>query len=268
MNNEKIFPFTLTEYFITFSSPNNFTLSVVDNQKYWDGTIETSTDKTNWNIWNGTSIVSSSNDGKLYVRGINNTYITGTSATTSIGAWRLNGSNISISGNVENLLDYATVELGNHPAMANGAFKVLFGYPSESPNGNIIDVSQLELPATTLVSDCYRAMFQSLSGITTSPQLPATTLADNCYRGMFYNCQALTTAPVLPATTMVDFCYYAMFYECKTLTTAPSLPATTLAESCYGYMFDGCSLLTTAPELPATILAPNCYSYMFHSHKV
>ena len=252
--------------YLTFSSPNSFTLNVADNLKYWDGTLEYSTDKTNWSTWTGTSAISSASDGtkhNLYLRGTGNTKITGSVAGSSAGAWRLNGSNISVSGNIENLLDYATVELGNHPPMAGGVFKVLFAYPSSSPNGNITDISQLELPTTTLITDCYRGMFQALSAITTAPELPATTLAVNCYYNMFNSCTSLTTAPNLPATTLTSQCYEYMFSGCTALTTAPALPATTLAVNCYYGMFYNCKALTTAPALPATTLADNCYYYMF-----
>ena len=47
--------------------------------------------------------------------------------------------------------------------------------------------------------------------------LPATTLANNCYDSMFYGCTNLTTAPALPATTLKDYCYYQMFYNCSKL---------------------------------------------------
>lgn len=208
------------EYFLTFSSPNSFTLSVNNNTKSWDGTLEYSTDKTSWNTWAGTSSISSVSDGvkhNIFVRGIGNTLITGSSASSSTCPWRLNGFNISISGNIENLLDYATVELGNTPAMASGAFKVLFAYPTGSPNGNIIDVSRLELPATTLTTDCYRGMFQANIAITVSPSLPASGLESHCYQNMFNACTSLITPPALRATVLLDFSYSGMFYGCTSL---------------------------------------------------
>lgn len=96
--------------------------------------------------------------------------------------------------------------------------------------------------------------------------LPATTLVNNCYNGMFYGCTALTTAPsILPATTLKQSCYNTMFSGCTSLTTAPELPATTLAEWCYNYMFYGCTSLTKAPALPATTLVRSCYNNMFQN---
>lgn len=208
------------EYFLTFSSPNSFTLSIVNNQKYWDGTLETSTDKINWTTWSGTSAVSSASDGtnhNIYVRGIGNTYITGSSASSSIGAWRLNGSDISVGGNIENLLDYATVENGNHPPMAFYCYAYMFYECS-----NIISVSNDLVPATTLTDSCYRNMFNRCSKLTNIPTLPATTLSNHCYRSMFHSCSSLIILPKLPATTLAMYCYYAMFNNCSLIKLSPT----------------------------------------------
>lgn len=130
----------------------------------------------------------------------------------------------------------------------------------------LISASDLLLPATTLVSNCYDHMFYGCTSLTTAPELPATTLANSCYSNMFEDCTSLIAAPELPATTLANNCYYAMFYECSSLTTAPDkLPATTLVDYCYAYMFTRCSSLTTAPELPAAILLEKCYDTMFSS---
>ena len=88
--------------------------------------------------------------------------------------------------------------------------------------------------------------------------LPATTLSDYCYYRMFNLCHQLTTAPMLPATTLADYCYYCMFSGCTSLTTAPSLPATTLADYCYLGMFDGCSNLSHITCLATDISASGC----------
>ncbi len=121
-----------------------------------------------------------------------------------------------------------------------------------------------DLPATTLKNSCYKAMFQSCKNLATAPALPAETLATECYKTMFQGCSKLTTAPELPATTLASSCYEDMFKGCTSLTTAPELPATTLANECYKNMFNGCTSLATAPVLPATTLANECYYAMFH----
>jgi hypothetical protein len=165
---------------ITFSSPNSFTLYTAGNVKLWDGTLEYSTDGVAWNRWSGTNTLSSSASGKLYIRGTGNTQITGANSSTSKGRWRFTGSDISCSGNIENLLDFATVANGGHPTMAKYCFTNMF-YSARAV------ITTPELPATTVTEGCYRYMFTD-SGITTLPKLPATTLAKQCYYYMFGSC--------------------------------------------------------------------------------
>ena len=215
--------------YLTFKSPNSFTLKVNDTTKHWNGTLEYSTNASTWSTWDGTTTLSSATKGSsnvLYLRGIGNSVITGSSNYR----WLLTGSDIKCIGNIENLLDYATVEAGNHPTMADR---------------------------------CYQYMFHGCTSLTKAPELPATTLANYCYYYMFRDCTSLTQAPALQATTLTTYCYCHMFHGCTSLTKAPELPATTLAEHCYNRMFQDCTSLTQAPALPATTLANYCYYYMF-----
>ena len=242
--------------YLTFSSPNSFTLAVNDATKHWDGTLEYFASDNTWSTWDGTTTLSAvADDGEyvLYLRGTGNTVITGNSQNYR---WILTGSNIACVGNIENLLDYATVQSGSHPPMAEGCYGNIF-------YGCTALTQAPELPATILAIGCYFNMFNGCTSLTQAPSLPATTLSDHCYQNMFYGCTALTTAPSLPATTLAGGCYRSMFQVCTALTTAPSLPATTLAEGCYTEMFKGCSSLTKAPALPATTLADYCYMGMF-----
>ena len=243
--------------YLTFSSPSSFTLKVNDTTKHWDGTLEYSTDTSDWSTWDGTTTLSSATSGSdnvLYLRGTGNTVITGDNNSYK---WVLTGSDIACTGNIENLLDYATVESGNHPTMANYCYRYMFR-----------DCTSLTrapaLSATTLSTYCYSNMFQGCTGLTQAPALPATTLADDCYNDMFYGCTGLTQAPALPATTLKNYCYQSMFRACTSLTQAPALPATTLADYCYNDMFYSCTSLTQAPALPATTLKNYCYQGMFY----
>ena len=242
--------------YLTFKSPNSFTLAVNDTTKHWDGTLQYSTDASTWSTWDGTTTLSSTTNGSsnvLYLRGIGNTVITGNSTDYK---WVFTGSSIKCIGNIENLLDYATVASGNHPMMAEYCYRALFY--------NCTSLARAPaLPATTLAEHCYGEMFQGCTGLTKAPALPATTLADYCYYNMFRDCTALTQAPVLPATTLAKYCYMSMFYGCTSLTQVPELPATTLAQSCYHFMFAYCTSLAIAPALPATTLADWCYKHMF-----
>lgn len=193
------------ESYLTFSSPNEFTLAKSHSYGGWDGTLEYFASDETWTTWNGVDILSAVYNGGeyvLYLRGIGNSVITG-----GIG-WNLVGIDIKCIGNIENLLDYATVESGNHPIM--GVY-------------------------------CYREMFSNCACLTKAPDLPATTLAEGCYWDMFTGCTSLIQAPTLPATTLVDSCYRNMFQMCTSLTQVPDLPATTLAEYCYQFMFSNCT---------------------------
>ena len=244
--------------YLTFSSPNSFTLKVNDTTKHWDGTLEYSTDASTWSTWNGVTTLSSATSGSdnvLYLRGTGNTVITGSSSDYK---WVLTGTDISCIGNIENLLDYTTVESGSHPTMADYCYRSMF-------YGCTALTQAPALPATTLANYCYQSMFADCTSLTQAPSLPATTLTDYCYQTMFYNCTSLTQAPALPATTLMSNCYDSMFSGCTSLTQAPALPATTLASNCYYQMFQGCISLTQASALPATTLGYGCYQAMFSS---
>ena len=146
------------EPYLTFSSLNNFTLSVNDRAKHWDGTLEYFTSDKIWTTWDGTSYLNAVSDYGgyvLYLRGIGNSVITGKNDKYK---WVLNGNNIACVGNIENLLDYTIVESGDHPTLADG---------------------------------CYAYMFQGCTALTQAPSLPATTLELGCYASMFMGCTSL-----------------------------------------------------------------------------
>ena len=268
--------------YLTFSSPNNFTLEVNNRTKNWDGILEYFAYDKTWTVWDGTTILSAYNNGGeyvLYLRGTGNTKITGMGTNIN---WIITGTDIKCIGNIENLLDYATVASGKHPTMAKFCYSQMFYGCASLTQAPELPATTLayycysqmfsgctsltqapELPATTLAYYCYSQMFSGCTSLTQAPELPATTLAKSCYFSMFSNCTALTQAPTLPATTLEANCYNNMFYGCTSLTQAPALPATTLTEGCYGGMFSGCTALTQAPALPATTLENACYRSMF-----
>lgn len=239
---------------LTFTSLSPFTLEVNDHTKHWDGMMEWTNGTNEWATWDGTTTLSA-NDGFLALRGTGNSVITG--GTSADHRWSLTGGNIRCDGNIETLLDYATVKNGGHPTMADRCFEYLF-YRCFAL------LSAPDLPATTLSEYCYYYMFAWCTGLTSAPELPATTLASSCYYNMFQWCTRLTSAPVLPATTLAGSCYQSMFGWCTGLTSVPELPATTLASGCYASMFYGCTAITSPPELPATTLAGACYQSMFY----
>lgn len=221
--------------YLTFYSPDGeFWLNAPYRQRYtdrWNGEMQYSTDTENWLGWYGSESIQSSG-GYLYLRGLGNTRV-----TTNGYPWTFSGSSplrVSCFGNIENLLDYRTVENGEHPPMAEDCFIGMF-----VRNANLITAP--ELPATTLSSGCYAQMFRECTALIAPPSLPATRLSFNCYSNMFYGCTGLTRAPELPATMLASRCYNEMFQECTSLITIPKLPATILEEDCYYHMFLRCS---------------------------
>ena len=158
--------------YLTFSSPNSFTLAVNDATKHWDGTLEYSTNTSTWSTWDGTTTLSSATSGSdnvLYLRGTGNTLITGDNVNYK---WVLTGSDIACIGNIEYLLDYATVQYGAHP---------------------------------TMTDYCYCRMFDGCTSLTQAPELPATTLADSCYYGMFQGCDSLKLSSTKTGEYTVEY---------------------------------------------------------------
>ena len=268
--------------YLTFSSADTFTIT--PSAVSWDGSLFYSTNTTDWIEFDRdgatAALDSGSGDYRLYFRGTDNTLITG----GNLAYWTINAApaTVDCSGNIETLLDYATVDGGGHPAMIANCFANLFkdctalGSAPELPATNLVNncyvgmfrnctglTNAPALPATTLPGGCYQEMFRDCTSLAQAPALPAMTLSPSCYKGMFTNCTALATAPELPATTLGVTCYQYMFAGCTGLTNAPALQAMTLVTGCYHSMFFGCTGLTQLPELPATTLAPFCYAFMF-----
>ena len=283
--NSKFSPFKPAgKSYLTFSSLSSFTLKVNDATKHWNGTLEYFASDKTWTIWDGTTTLSAvADDGEyvLYLRGTGNTVITGNSENYR---WVLTGTDIKCIGNIENLLDYATVASGAHPTMVTYCYRYMFYGCTSLTQAPALPATTLAefcymamfqdctsltqapaLPATKLANYCYSSMFQGCASLAQAPDLPATTLKNECYRSMFQGCTAITQVPALPATTLANYCYQNMFQGCTALTQVPALSATTLANSCCKSMFNGCTSLTQAPALPATTLAESCYSSMFNS---
>ena len=222
----------------------------------YQANVEYSYDGLNWyNIWNNNNLAISLSEGYsnyVYFRGYNPN---GFSRRGGNYSWfNINNGQCDLLGNIMYLKDY------NQELNTVGRYEFYRLFQSCYA---IVNTEGFKLPATTLASDCYNAMFSGCSSLLSAPELPATTLAYDCYQSMFLDCTSLTTAPVLPATTLADYCYSSMFYNCTSLTTAPELPATALASGCYNSMFQNCTSLTATPELPATTLPNWCYQSMF-----
>lgn len=226
-------------------------------------TIEKSTDGTTWTTLGTTSTTSITAivpaNGKLYLRAAADTWATNNGEYNRINM----SGNCNVGGSIMSLLygSSYTNQTTFPNASATNIFDTLF-----DASTTLLDASALDLPATTLLTNCYCALFAGCSNLTSIPVLPASTLAPGCYASMFAHCTSLTAAPTLPVMSVPDDAYSQMFNGCTSLTTAPALPATTVGMSAYNGMFYGCTSLTTAPAtLPATTLDADCYAGMFHT---
>lgn len=167
-------------------------------------------------------------------------------------------ASFDVKGNIMSLFYYEDEFSGKTSFMGSGY--TLDGFFA---NSNVVDASNLLLPATTLKEGCYRGMFANCASFVGAPQIQATTLAEYCCDKMFSGCTSLTSAPQLPATTLANYCYKWMFADCTSLTNAPQLPAAIMRIECYRGMFQGCTSLRNAPALPSTSLSLRCYEDMF-----
>lgn len=214
---------------IVFYSSSAFSLETGNNKANW----KTSADSTNkiewcsadsendedWKEWDGTKIDAVLNSNKyytIYLRGKENTIITGKSSSNR---FVINSDNqnakVILDGNIMNLLDYTKDY--SKPENLGLSKNYCFAY---------------------LFHKCTK-----LAILGPNFSLPATTLTQGCYSNMFQGCTSLKTAPALPATTLSSSCYYYMFQDCTSLTSVPALPAQTLVNGCYNYMFNGCILI-------------------------
>ena len=194
-------------------------------------------------------------NGKVYLRGVNSAF-GDTSNYNNIAATR----DHNVGGNIMSLL-YGEDFIGKYVCKNPYSCKGLF-----YNNKNLVDATNLRLPATTLALGCYQNMYYGCASLVAAPtELPATTLAPNCYQNMYYNCTSLVAAPKkLPAATLASSCYSYMYYSCTSLTTASEIYATSVSQYSCQYMYYNCtSLVAASKKLPATNLATGCYSNMY-----
>ena len=177
-------------------------------------TLETSTDGETWTAFDsegGTTPITLANIGdKVYFRAG-----TGGNTKTGGGYWSGDYHTFTLSGragahgNAMSLLD--GTDKDNVALTDNGGFSHLF-------EGCTNLTSAPELPATTLVADCYAKMFEGCTSLTSIPEsLPATTLYADCYHGMFSGCTSLMTGPTILATSLAPYSMWDMFEYCSVL---------------------------------------------------
>ncbi len=227
---------------LVFSSPTNFTLEAIEegydhmgrdpemggvepwttNRGYWDGIMLYSTDGFHWSEWGDQSTYEASYglpsvDGKLYLRGIGNKYISTIEVMSDDVPFascsyyfKITGDQVSCAGNIETLLDCGVVANGGHPETSDCGFAYLF-----------VDctalVSAPDILMETIPSDYCRAMFAGCTNLVKAPRITATHIDYCACMGMFSGCTNLTQLPELLATTVDIHAYGSMFYGCPSI---------------------------------------------------
>lgn len=156
----------------------DFTNSTVDGSVTISSATENSF-RTNQGTFSAGETIAVPKGSKLFMKGVNTVQSLFTDKVSS-NAWKLGGTNIRISGNIQTLLGDEKQD-----GVGDCAFSFLFY------NSPLVDAGELMLPATTLASSCYYYMFGDCTRLTQAPALPATTLASYCYTNMFRDCTKL-----------------------------------------------------------------------------
>ncbi len=194
----------------------------------WTGTFNNT---LSYSIDGGTTWSEASKNITLTVNDGNKILWKGTTTATTDGIGKFSGDDnvrYSVEGNVMSLL-FGDDFKGQTSLINKRTYTF---YSLFLRNKNITSAKNLSLPATTLVNNCYYAMFRGCTNLTTAPELLATTLTESCYGSMFQECTSLTTAPELPATTLKLCCYMEMFRGCINLNSITCLATDISANYC------------------------------------
>ena len=196
--------------YLRFVSKGSGTFTFFANGADSGNTVSYSLDsgQTWTQLANGDSTPTVSSGDTVFWKGSNHTII----ENKGIGTFS-STANFDAEGNIMSLHYGDNFEGEVSLAGKDRAFMGLF-----SGCTTLINADKLELPATTLSTQCYCNMFNRTSGLVTLPSLSAaTTLAEGCYQNMFYQYPtnyslSMTESYLLPAATLVKDCYRQMFY--------------------------------------------------------
>ena len=111
---------------------------------------------------------------------------------------------------------------------------------------NLVDASNLILPALTLYSSSYNGMFRGATALQHGPQMLATTPAYESCSSMFEGCINLEEPIEINFTTLAQQCCMRMFLMNRNskittpkMTKSPILRCANAAQDCYKEMFKG-----------------------------
>ena len=131
---------------------------------------------------------------------------------------------------------------------------------------NVTDVKNLYFPATSLVgSTCYAQMFWACTKLKNSVRfLPALSIPTSGYQAMFKNCSSLKNCPEIFAESMGTKGMSSMFEGCSSLEEAPSvLKIKAVSKSGYNLTFAYTYNLKKAPKLLMTSVENSGCTGMF-----
>ena len=248
--------------YLTFTGLNsNFTLETENHTKNWDGKLEYSTDASDWTEWDGTTPIRSYNK-KLYLSGINNTFITGDSED-STKRFVLSGDNeITCKGNLLSLLDYnhaISFEATQDITVAPAAFAYLF-----YNNANLISAPYMVKVDLTNSDYCYKCTYYG-TGVRSIDRTRVKRgqtefdsgfvfdgLSNGCFWSMFEGSKIRQLSDTLAyvtsifSDTMGQYSFYRTFANCTELVQTLRIVRTKfLAAYCCASMYEGCVNLTT-----------------------
>ena len=155
---------------ISYSTDDGNTWAITNNKDNEQINITVNVNEGDKVLWKGTGIKTGS-------------------GSEDDGANFISDTKYNVYGNIMSLL-YGD-DFINEVTMVKHQFAYLFyGF-------NVVDASNLILPATTLEIVCYHNMFAGCTSLTTAPELPATTLTEACYASMFTRCSNLNYVKAL-----------------------------------------------------------------------
>lgn len=164
--------------YIEYSIDNGITWTKVNNQDNQYVSITTpSVSKTTKVLWRGENKALSS--GTTYNDSTNGSYMT---TIKCMDSSTLMSCSFDAEGNIMSLL-YGS-DFKNKTTFPTDSVYTFAGLFYKS---TIKDCSNLIMPATTMVSDCYNDMFRQ-SQVVIPPVLSAPTVGNTCYKRMFHTC--------------------------------------------------------------------------------
>ena len=164
---------------------------------------------TTWSEESGSFTVNVPSNGKLLLKG--NGEFNGTTPPST--PYIQSTGNYSIEGNIMSL-SYADDFADKKTIQTDYEYAHFFENDTK-----LISAENFVLPATTLTTGCYLAMFNGCTSLTTAPELPAMVLTASCYESMFSG-SGIIASPRLNALdfyTCPTYCYRNMFAYCEHL---------------------------------------------------